>query len=309
MQSPNKLLAALPAREYAPLLPHLQTVEFAEGEELPDSGLKRVYFLENGLCSIGSAMEDRRMVELVWVGREGIIGLPLFLGVPPATPKIYRHLAPASAQVMLLDVFEREMARRGGLCTIVQRYTRLLLDTIVQNALCSRVHTLQSRCARWLLAAADRLETPDVQCSRKALASALAAEPAEFAVVLRRLDELGAISLDRGHLRIIHRKVLERLTCDCYWRIILNVPTVVSHSSETQQRGSARVLKLRHVTPCGFCQSTINLPHFSEHDCIRVIDQEVRQLLVRSRTLRRKRKILVEHRLSAMRTFLAKIRG
>jgi hypothetical protein len=68
--SPNKLLAALPAEEYRRLFPHLKTVslEFKQTLQKADEDVRTIYFPGSGMCSVVSVMHDGRMVEVATVG-------------------------------------------------------------------------------------------------------------------------------------------------------------------------------------------------------------------------------------------------
>jgi CRP-like cAMP-binding protein len=309
-QSRNKLLDALPAADYRRLLPDLHRADLADGDELPLCGQRRVYFPTSGICSITSAMEDHRIIEISSVGREGVIGLPMFVVAPASATRIFRQMSSGSAQYMLLTVLEREMVRGGALRNLVDRYSQALLHALVRTAACCSLHSLQERCARWLLSMVDRLETRDVPCTRAALARVLGATRKDMAIVLRRLDELGALESQGGRLRVVHRKILERLTCQCYWtekdELCQALPPRPSREATYDH---AKILQMPSAAVCEICQSTRSLPHYSEHDCLREIDGEIREAFKRIRVLRNQRQELLEERLSTVWAVIAKWRG
>ena len=77
----NKILAALPAEQFALLLPHLSTIRLERDEVLYITGdeIRYVYFPISGLMSLLSTTETGSTVAVAMVGNEGIIGLPEIL--------------------------------------------------------------------------------------------------------------------------------------------------------------------------------------------------------------------------------------
>lgn len=73
-QSGNKLLAALPAREYQRLRPLMRTLYLPAEAALPHCGQTRVYFPLTGLCSIIDKMADGAGIEVACIGSEGVVG-------------------------------------------------------------------------------------------------------------------------------------------------------------------------------------------------------------------------------------------
>lgn len=82
----NQLLAALPAGEQERLTPALEPVPLTVGDVLysPDDSIRYVYFPNHGVVSIINTLGSRLSIEVGMVGREGIVGVPLFLGVDRA---------------------------------------------------------------------------------------------------------------------------------------------------------------------------------------------------------------------------------
>ncbi len=80
----NRLLAALPRREQDRLLPQLEPVVLYLDDILyePEAVIRHVYYPTSGLISLLLVMDDTSVAEVGRVGSEGIVGLPIFLGVP-----------------------------------------------------------------------------------------------------------------------------------------------------------------------------------------------------------------------------------
>lgn len=79
----NTLLAALPRKSYLRLLPNLVPVELGFGDVLYEPGkpIRDVYFPGQSLVSLLTLVEGHLALEVGLVGREGMVGVPLALGI------------------------------------------------------------------------------------------------------------------------------------------------------------------------------------------------------------------------------------
>ena len=73
----NQILALLPLEEYERLRPQLSLVELPQGHILYEAGaaFDHVYFLDRGMMSVVSIMEDGSSIEVGTIGNEGMGGL------------------------------------------------------------------------------------------------------------------------------------------------------------------------------------------------------------------------------------------
>ena len=155
-QSANKLLAALPRREYQRLRPLLRTLHLPAETGLPHCGQTRVYFPGTGLCSIINKMADGSGIEVACIGSEGIVGFNALAGESPAERNGFVQVADGTVEYMPAVFFERELARNGHFREVVDRFCQSFLETVIQAVACNRLHTTDQRCCRWLLSVHDR---------------------------------------------------------------------------------------------------------------------------------------------------------
>lgn len=148
----NRLLAALPALEMTRWLPQLELVDLTLGEVLYESGskLSHVYFPTNAIVSLLYVLEDGASAEIAVVGREGLVGVSLFMG-GESTPS--RAVIQSAGQAWRLrgDVMLQEFNRAGPVLHLLLRYTQALLTQMAQTAVCNRHHSLDQQLCRWLL--------------------------------------------------------------------------------------------------------------------------------------------------------------
>jgi CRP-like cAMP-binding protein len=208
----------LPADEFARLLPHLEPCAVKALDVLADlqRPLEHVYFPETAIVSVLRRMRDGTMIETYGVGREGMIGIPNLFGDAGSPACTVLGEVPGLCRRMSLATLRRLIS---GLPTLERRlHTRLLvlLDEVQQAAGCNSLHTVEQRCARWLLMTHDRVGSDEFLLTHEVLAQMLAVRRAGVTVAAGMLQRAGLLSYSRGHIRILDRSGLEAAACECY---------------------------------------------------------------------------------------------
>jgi CRP-like cAMP-binding protein len=218
--SPNKLLAALPAADYLRILPSLHTIPLKFKQMLQKYGEKvtTVYFPGSGVCSIVNVMQDGRMVEVATVGNEGMIGITAFLGgdFPPGETFVQVPVPNGETQLMTVAAFREEIDRRGPFHELMNRYTQALTAMIMQSTACNGLHSVEQRCARWLLMTHDRVGHDEFQLTQEFLAIMLGVRRPSVTIVMGTLHKAGVIDYGSRMTRVVNRKGLEAMSCECY---------------------------------------------------------------------------------------------
>jgi CRP-like cAMP-binding protein len=213
----NRLLAALPTGEYEHLLPKLQEITLTYGENIYERGdiIRHVYFPESGIISLLAAIEDSAALEVGIIGNEGMVGLPLFLGVKTSNNRAVVQGAGFAMRMKAKD-FQAECKESDLLSRLLQRYTHSLLTQVSQSAVCYRFHPIEARLARWLLMTSDRMRADEFQLTQEFLSNMLGVrrEAVNKAAVILQQHRL--ISYSRGNISIVNRAELEKTSCLCY---------------------------------------------------------------------------------------------
>jgi len=212
----NRLLAVLPGRDLLSLRPHLEPVLLPRGVLLEaDEPLTRVYFVETGVVSIVTVLESRTSAGVAMVGREGLIGIATLLGGDTA---LGRHTVqvPGSALALEVDRFRSALRASPKLRAACQAYAQAFLLQVLHAAACNRVHTMEQRCARWLLTCADRTEDDTFQLTQENLADLLGVRRSTVTVIAHRLRHAALICYRRGAITVLDRRGLEAVACECY---------------------------------------------------------------------------------------------
>ncbi len=213
----NELLAALPRRDSRALAARLERVTLHHGTTLFEAGqpIRSVYFPDGGLVSILVPLDGNKVAETAVIGREGMVGLPAFLG---ATAHPCRAIvqAPGSARCLPAASLRAAAGRSPALRQLLLRYADAFLVQVTQSAVCNCLHPVPQRYCRWLLMAHDRLGTDRLPFTQTFLALMLTVRLAGVSEATGALERAGLIRYRRGELHILDRAGLEAASCGCY---------------------------------------------------------------------------------------------
>lgn len=214
----NRLLAALPVKDFRRLRPHLHTVPIRAKQVLhrPGTRIRAVYFLNGGVASIVTKLSDGTMVEAATVGDEGMLGLEAFLGDAMASGTTLMQVPDTDAEMLSVQAFRREVRAHGALDALLGRYTQVTLAQMMQTTACNARHSVRQRCARWLLMTHDRMHRQDFTLSHEFLAFMLGVHRPTVSAVAASLQRAGLIRYIHGHVAVRNRKKLEAAACECY---------------------------------------------------------------------------------------------
>ena len=213
----NRILAALLATEYKRLLPRLEHVTLKRGEIVyrADQQIEKVYFPEEAVIAMVDTTDDRRTVEVGVVGREGIVGINIFLGGIITPDKAVVQL-PGGAMRMKSKDLRKELRFGSPLQQLLLGYTRTFLAVISQSVACSQHHGIEQRLARWLLTMNDYAGSREFLMVHNTIAAMLGVRRAGITEAARRLQAAGLIGYRRGRISILDKPSLEKKSCECY---------------------------------------------------------------------------------------------
>jgi CRP-like cAMP-binding protein len=219
----NSLLAALPGEDYRGLLAALEPVMVRSGDVLyqPGERIRHVYFPDGGQVSLLIVMADRKVLEVGLVGREGMVGIPLALGVSTSPVRALVQ-GSGSALRMTAASFGEALARSLSFQREMHRYAYAKLAQARQTAACNRFHSVEARLARWLLLTCDRVRSDCFHLTHEFLADTMGVRRVGVTNAATALHRRKLISYSRGDIRILDRKGLEAASCGCY-QIVRNL--------------------------------------------------------------------------------------
>ncbi|MCO7504406.1 MULTISPECIES: Crp/Fnr family transcriptional regulator [unclassified Pseudomonas] len=213
----NHLLAALPDPVRERLLPHLEQVALPLGKVIYEPGdrLTHVYFPTDAIVSLLYVMENGASAEICVVGNEGLVGIAVFMGGESTSNRAVVQSAGLAWRLpgqRLKDEFDRH----GDLLLLMLRYTQSLITQMAQTAVCNRHHSIDQQLCRWLLLSLDRLTGNELNMTQELIANMLGVRREGVTDAAGKLQRLGVIEYSRGHIKVLDRPQLERLSCECY---------------------------------------------------------------------------------------------
>ncbi len=211
----NSVLATLPRSELKRIVPHLIPITLKQTETLLDGKSDYVYFLEDGMASVVVTLHSGETVEVGVVGYEGVVGIPLLLGTEGSPGRTFIQIA-GSGHRMNAQTLRDEFERPGELRRYLQKYMQGFLVQIAQTAACNRLHTIEERLSRWLLACHDRMKSDHFGLTHDFLAQMLGAPRTTVTLAAGLLQRAGLIHYSRGVVTVENRIGLESTACECY---------------------------------------------------------------------------------------------
>jgi CRP-like cAMP-binding protein len=218
----NQLLAALPEQEYQRLVPYLEYVDLTSGEVLYEPGetMTEVYFPRAAMISLVSIMENGSTTEISLVGKEGMVGLPVFLGGYSTTSRAIVQIEGAAFKLNG-NILKSEFKKGEELQRLLLLYTQALFTQASQNAACNRQHNIEERLARWLLTTQDCVMRNELHLTQEFISQMLGTRRSGVTVAAGTLQQAGMIRYTRGKISILNREALNATACECY-RLIKN---------------------------------------------------------------------------------------
>ena len=187
------------------------------GQVLSESGgrVTHVYFPTSSIVSLLYLTNTGASVELAVVGREGIVGVSLFMG-GASTPSRAVVQSAGDGYRLRASVLLQEFNRAGPVMHLLLRFTQALITQMSQTAVCNRHHTLQQRLCRRLLLGLDRLKSSEIAMTQDMFARILGVRREGVTKAMIELQNDALIEYQRGRITVLSREGIEHCTCECY---------------------------------------------------------------------------------------------
>jgi CRP-like cAMP-binding protein len=213
----NRLLAAVSQKDFDRFFARLQPVSLALRQVLYEVGgpLEHVYFIEQGVASVLTVMNNGSMIEVGMIGCEGIVGMAALFGAPFSAQHIVVQI-PGTALRMTAVHCKEAFQRCEAVRAVILRFTENMLNLSAQTAACNRLHSIEQRCARWILMASDRLQPDIIPMTHEFMATMLGVNRPGVTLVAGEFQRSGLIKYHHGHITIIDRYGLEAAACECW---------------------------------------------------------------------------------------------
>lgn len=213
----NRILNALPADELERIWPRLEKVDLATKTVLiaPEHIVESVHFVEAGIVSMVSTLEDGTRIEVGMVGSEGMVGLPVLLG-SGTSPWEAMVQVDGLALRMSAAAFRSALAELPSLMGLLLRYLDAVQSQIAQSAACNGRHPVEQRLARWLLTTLDRVQGDSFVMTQEFMSTMLGVRRPGVTLALGALQRAGLVRHERGTMHVLDRTGLEASSCECH---------------------------------------------------------------------------------------------
>ena len=229
----NALLGSLPEDEFARLAVDLDVTRNGKLDCAHEAGgrLEEVYFPLDAVFSVVETLDGSGGVEVMTIGNEGVVGLPLFLEPETCVNTTVCQVPGLSARLSVTKLAEL-VAGSGALLQLVRRYVQVTIMQLRRNAACNSVHVTRQRASRWLLNIRDRVGRDRFPLTHELFAQILGVRRATVTDTAAALQQDGLIWYRRGQVKVLDRPGLERESCECY-RIVRERSHALLHGGTT----------------------------------------------------------------------------
>ena len=213
----NHLIELLPRKDRLRLLEICEPVQLVLGDVLCDHGdrTRHVYFPTEAFISLIAPIDGKPGLEVGMVGREGMLGSQLALGV--VTAPLHALVQGAGSTWRIgTAAFRAELANSVALQRLMNRYIYVLMAQLSSSAACLRFHQICPRLARWLLMSQDRAHSDSFHVTHEFLAYMLGVRRVGVTTAAGALQRAGLITYRHGQLTVLDRSGLEAAACSCY---------------------------------------------------------------------------------------------
>ena len=213
----NRLLLSIPDTEFLVVRPHLEFLRLPHRCILHEQNekLRFAYFLNSGLISLMIETREGKTVEVGTVGNEGIVGMQLAVGLTRSPLREVVQIAGDGFNIKP-PLLQNALLSTPFLRSILNRYSVLQGLQIAQTAACNRLHNVEQRFARWLLMFQARSDSDSLVITHDFLAAMLGTDRPSISLAARNFQRRQVIEYKRGAVKILSRRKLEKLACECH---------------------------------------------------------------------------------------------
>ncbi len=213
----NRLLQRLAPSDLSQLKPLFKQVKLETGTILhePGSPVEQVYFPTNGLVSMLAIMKNGQAIETAVIGREGVVGGEIASAGAQSAGQAMVQIEGSALRIGAAP-FLKVLDGSNGFRSQINRFQSVVVLQAHQSAACHAFHSVEARLCRWLLQAADTVESNRVNLTQEFLSHMLGCQRTSVTLAAHALQKSGLIRYTRGKIEILDRPAIEECACECY---------------------------------------------------------------------------------------------
>jgi CRP-like cAMP-binding protein len=213
----NKLLRLLKPEAFVRLAPKLKSATLRARQVLykPDQSINTIYFPENAVICQMTVMSNGDTLETGTVGLEGASWISASIGAPSMPCETIVAIG-GDAYALDIGDLDHEMQENENFRDLLTQYSHALLIHSMRLTGCTGLHTLEQRCARWILTTLDRVSADRFSITHEFMAMLLGSSRPAVSGVVEHFEREGILKVERGRLLIGDRDRLLSVSCDCY---------------------------------------------------------------------------------------------
>lgn len=213
----NFFIKLLSHKDRKSLLTHCELVTFSLSEILhkADKNISYVYFPVDGFISLTQKIDEDTILEIGMVGREGMLGAELMLGLMTAP---FNSISQESGNAWRIDMpfFLQQAAANHKLRNKINNYLIVRIKQLALAVACQRFHSINQRLAKFLLMIQDRAKSDSFYMTQEHMASMLGVRRVSITTIASDFQRRGFINYYRGDVQVINRDALQKIACNCY---------------------------------------------------------------------------------------------
>jgi len=213
----NRLLRLLEPEAFQRLAPKLKPTVLHGKQVLyiPNAPIHTVYFPENSVICQMTVMANGDTLETATVGLEGASWISASIGAPSMPCETVVAIG-GDAHALDIKDLDHEMRENQPFRDILTQYSHALLIHSMRMTGCTGLHTLEQRCARWIVETLDRVSADRFSITHEFLAMLLGATRSSVSVIVKDFVRRGMLRVERGRVLVGDREKLLTVSCDCY---------------------------------------------------------------------------------------------
>jgi CRP-like cAMP-binding protein len=213
----NMLLATLPAAEWERATRYFKPIFMPLGDVLyePARPVNYLFFPTTSILYVSCVMTDGGADALTLIGREGFASIEVFLGGGSSPCRAVVRSEGWGYRIRR-ELLGQACEQGGAMRSVLLRYAQSYITQVGQTISCNRHHSIVQQLCRWLLMFLDRRASNELLLTHEHIAELMGVRRESVTEAARKLQIVGCIRYQRGHISVLDRASLETRSCECY---------------------------------------------------------------------------------------------